>query len=176
MDDHATFPEPTTVRLERLLPGPIEKVWAFLTESDKRAQWFAGGEMEPRVGGKLELCFNHAKLSNEPIPAKYKDIATGQVSHRIVTKYDPPHTLGYTFGDPGPQGQPEVTFELKERGDKVLLILTHRRADPASVTDYASGWDAHTQLLIDLLNGVPRRPFWATHAKLKAEYEKRHKA
>ncbi|MEX3932396.1 hypothetical protein AB4Y32_11375 [Paraburkholderia phymatum] len=26
------------VRFERLLPGPIERVWAYLTESDKRSQ------------------------------------------------------------------------------------------------------------------------------------------
>ena len=31
-----TSTEPGTVRLERLLPGPIERAWAYLTESDKR--------------------------------------------------------------------------------------------------------------------------------------------
>lgn len=30
-----------SIRFERLLPGPIERVWAFLTESDKRGQWLA---------------------------------------------------------------------------------------------------------------------------------------
>ena len=38
-----TSTEPGTVRLERLLPGPIERVWAYLTESAKRATWFAAG-------------------------------------------------------------------------------------------------------------------------------------
>jgi uncharacterized protein YndB with AHSA1/START domain len=37
-----------TVRLERLLPGPLERAWSFLTESDKRARWLAGGEWELR--------------------------------------------------------------------------------------------------------------------------------
>src|SRR5690606_39019955 len=32
-----------TVRFRRVLPGPIERVWAYLTEADKRAKWFAGG-------------------------------------------------------------------------------------------------------------------------------------
>ena len=27
----ATMPAPATVRIERLLPGPIERVWAYLT-------------------------------------------------------------------------------------------------------------------------------------------------
>ena len=32
-----TMIEPGTVKLERLLPGPVERVWAYITESDKRA-------------------------------------------------------------------------------------------------------------------------------------------
>jgi uncharacterized protein YndB with AHSA1/START domain len=35
-DAYAEAVEPGTVRLERLLPGPIDRVWAYLTESDKR--------------------------------------------------------------------------------------------------------------------------------------------
>ena len=42
MNDLATATATDTVRLERLLPGPIERVWAYLTEPDKRATWFAG--------------------------------------------------------------------------------------------------------------------------------------
>ena len=38
----ATLIEPGTVKMERLLPGPVERVWAYLTESDKRARWLAG--------------------------------------------------------------------------------------------------------------------------------------
>jgi uncharacterized protein YndB with AHSA1/START domain len=39
-----------TVRLERLLPGPIERVWRYLTESEARGQSLARGEMDLRVG------------------------------------------------------------------------------------------------------------------------------
>ena len=28
----STFVEPDTVKLERLLPGPVERAWAYLTE------------------------------------------------------------------------------------------------------------------------------------------------
>src|SRR5262245_9950996 len=49
--------EPDTVRLERLVPGPIERVWSYLTDSDKRGQWFAHGDLEPRVGGAFKLTF-----------------------------------------------------------------------------------------------------------------------
>jgi len=50
MNDVGTTTEKATVRLERLLPGPIERVWAYLTEADKRATWFAGGMFDLRVG------------------------------------------------------------------------------------------------------------------------------
>ena len=54
---------PDTVRFERMLPGPIERVWAYLTESDKRAQWFCSGETELRVGGHIDMHFDNSQLS-----------------------------------------------------------------------------------------------------------------
>ena len=64
----STLVEPGTVRLERLLPGPVERVWAYITESDKRANWLAGGEFDLRVGGKIRLEFDNARLSSEKTP------------------------------------------------------------------------------------------------------------
>jgi len=32
-EEYGTVLSPTEVRFERLLPGPIETVWAFLTDS-----------------------------------------------------------------------------------------------------------------------------------------------
>lgn len=34
----AALVAPDTLRIERILPGPIERIWPFLTESDKRKQ------------------------------------------------------------------------------------------------------------------------------------------
>jgi len=70
MTNYGTFTEPGTIRFERLLPGPIERVWSYLTESKKRGKWLATGEMELRVGGNVELIFNHADLSphTEQVP------------------------------------------------------------------------------------------------------------
>ncbi len=44
-DDYGTVLSPTEVRFQRLLPGPIESVWAFLADSRKRGEWFASGPM-----------------------------------------------------------------------------------------------------------------------------------
>ena len=48
MNDHGTVLDPATIRFQRLLPADIETVWAYLTESDKRGQWLASGDMELR--------------------------------------------------------------------------------------------------------------------------------
>ena len=70
------YPEvlsPTEIRFERLLPGPIENVWSYLTDSKKRGEWLASGPMELRVGGKVSLRFKHSELSplQAPPPERF---------------------------------------------------------------------------------------------------------
>ena len=165
---------PGEVRIERLLPGPIERVWAYLTESEKRRQWFAAGEMELRKGGRLELIFRNSELSphREPTPEKYKKYE-GYRSTGQVTRFEPPRVLTFLWDEE--KGPPsEVTFELSPRGKEVLLVLTHRRlATRGNMVGVSGGWHIHLGILIDILNGREPRPFWSNHAKLEAEYEKR---
>ena len=170
MNDVSTSTENTTLRLERLLPGPIERVWAYLTESDKRATWFASGVFDLRVGGKADLHFDHSNISSEKTPDEYKSKKSDWSG--TITRIEPPRLLSYTFTAAGPDS--EVTFELEPRGKEVLLVITHRRiADRKTLVNVSGGWDAHVGILEDRLNGVEPRPFWTTHAKLRAEYEAR---
>lgn len=161
--------ENNTVRVERLLPGPIERVWAYITESEKRARWLARGEFDLRVGGKIALQFDNNSLSGDKNPpAKYKEKATGTMTGAI-TRVDPPRFLSHTWiWEAGPT---EVTYELTPKGKNTLLVITHRRMNgeplPANVM---SGWDVHSGILSDLLAGREPRPFWTTHAELETEY------
>lgn len=170
-EQHGTFNGPAEVRLVRTLPGPIERVWEYLTDDEKRARWFAGGTMEKRKGGKMELFFLHKNLSpDETPPEQYKKVQeTGFKMPGTVLRWEPPRVLSYTFDDDS-----DVTFELTAEGKQVVLVLTHRSRgdDIPSLSGYASGWHTHFALLIALLEGNPRPPFWATHQRLKAEYEK----
>lgn len=165
--------EPATIRFQRLLPGPIERVWAYLTESDKRAQWLASGVMQTQVGGSVTLHFDHDSFSKEkaPPPPAYEK-ACGTNSQHRVTVWDPPRSLGLTWGpDEAPS---EVTFELTPQQDKVLLVLTHRRlADRKTRLGVAAGWHSHLSVLADRLNGREPQPFWTTFVPLNQEYEKR---
>jgi uncharacterized protein YndB with AHSA1/START domain len=174
MSEYATLSGADTLRIERVLPGPIERVWAYLTESEKRGRWFASGDMELRIGGAVELRFKHSELSAEKTyPEKYKGLENGHVAHGRITQCDPPRRLSYTW-DEEPMGGSEVTFELTPRGNDVLLVLTHRRiAKRADLIGAAGGWHSHLAILEDRLNDHEPRGFWSMHTKVAAEYERR---
>lgn len=172
---YATLVAPGTVRIERTLPGPIERIWAFLTESDKRAQWLAAGEMELRIGGSVEHVFRNSELTenDEPPPAKYAEYGTESRMHGRITACEPPRLLAYTWGEPSGENS-EVRFELSADGDDVLLVLVHSRLpNREEMLSVAGGWHTHLDILVDRLNGRIPPGFWATHTRLEAEYEQR---
>jgi uncharacterized protein YndB with AHSA1/START domain len=166
--------EPGTVRFERVVPGPIERVWSYLTEDDKRARWLAFGTMEHRVGGAFELRFEHAKLSKHqaPPPERFKDIGT-PIGRERVTRFEPPRALAFTWGSEA-AGASEVTIELTPQGEQVLLVLTHRRlADRQAMADVSGGWHPLLAVLVDRLNGREPAAFWSIFAETDGAYEMR---
>jgi uncharacterized protein YndB with AHSA1/START domain len=172
-NEHGKFNGPAELRIVRTLPGPIERVWEYLTDPEKRARWFAGGTMERRVGGKMRLQFRHKDIApDETPPEQYKEYHdTGTSMDSTVTRWEPPRLLAYTFGS---DNESEVTFELTAQGKNVLLVLTHRATagDLPHMADFGAGWHTHFAQLIALLEGSPRPPFWPMHTKFKSEYEK----
>ena len=173
LDAYGALIEPAALKLERLLPGPIERVWDYLTDSEKRARWFAGGPIELRPGGQVTLNFRHKNLvPDETPPEEYqKHHDPGSSMTGIVTRCEPPRLLAFTFGG---DGESEARFELTPQGKDVLLVLTHRAwgGDLPFMADFGAGWHAHVAHLIALLEGAPRPPFWPLHTQLKAYYEK----
>jgi uncharacterized protein YndB with AHSA1/START domain len=160
---------PDTVRLERLLPGPIERVWSYLTDSEKRGQWLATGEMELEVGGRVEHVFNNSAMTghDDPPPAKYAQCARETTMLGRIVACAPPHLLTYTWGKDS-----QVSFELSRQADKVKLVLTHTRlATREDMLGVAAGWHAHVDILIDRLNNRQPESFWPLHTRLEAEYE-----
>ncbi len=175
MNDYGVVSEPGTLRFERLLPGPIERVWSYLIQSDKRGRWLAYGDIEPRVGGKVEHIWRNNELTENdaPAPEKYRAYAGEHRMQGRVTVYEPPHALAYTWGD-DPDTSSEVRYELSPRGDQVLLVLTHSRlASRDGMTSVGSGWHTHLGILADRLHGREPAGFWRTHTRLEAEYAAR---
>ena len=172
MDKYGTLIAPNTIRFERLLPGPIERVWAYLTESDKRAKWLASGNMELHAGGTMELHWLHSNLDAAPseTPEKYRN---GHHMKAKITRCEPPNVLAFTWGA-REDALSEVVFELSEKGDKVMLVLTHQRLpNQNDLLGVSGGWHAHLDILVEHLNGRTAPGFWPTHAELNAVYKER---
>jgi uncharacterized protein YndB with AHSA1/START domain len=170
------FTAPGEIRFVRLLPGPIERVWEHLTDSEKRSKWFAGGPMELKRGGKMELHFRHIEIApHETPPEEHKaHHDPGIKSTGTVTQCEPPRLLAFTwFGESDDSS--EVTFELTPHGDKVKLVLTHRRlgTDRQELIGTAAGWHTHLRMLVARLSGTKPPPFWSPLSRLEGEYGKR---
>jgi uncharacterized protein YndB with AHSA1/START domain len=164
-----TLVEPGTVRLERLLPGPIERVWSYVTDADKRARWLAGGEWDLRVGGGVRLEFDNNSLSSDKNPPERFKGSAKHSFDGIITRLEPPRLLAHTWT--WEQNDTEVTYELTPKGKDTLLVITHRRVEGRdTVANVMGGWDVHTGILADILSGAEPRPFWKTHSEVAAGY------
>lgn len=175
MSDYGELLDENTVRFERLLPGPIERVWRYLTESEQRAKWLCGGDVGGAVGGVVDMHFHNLSLSDAgdiPRPEKYRDRPEKISFIGKVTRFEPPRVLEHTweFGEESS----EVCYELSEQGDKVKLVLIHRRLESAAtVRDVSGGWHTHLNVLVDVLEGNTRRPFYKMQARYESEYAER---
>lgn len=165
----------TTVRFERALPGPIERVWKYLTDGEMRAKWLAGGSTYLAVDGIIELKFHNASLSplpDDPRPEKYHDMPEEMFFSGQITRYDPPHLLAHTWEDDG--NYSEVEYVLTTQDDKVLLVITHSRLQEDEVLGVSGGWHVHLDILDDVLEERTPRPYWKNHTAIEAEYASKY--
>jgi uncharacterized protein YndB with AHSA1/START domain len=167
-DIYGTLIEPTTLKIQRLLPGPVERIWAYLVESDKRRKWLAAGTMEMKLGAPFEFVWRNDELTDPP----GKRIEGCSEEHRMlsrITELDPPRKIAFTF-DSG-----EVSIELEAQGEEVLLTLIHRRLPNRNyMLGVSAGWHAHLDVLVARLRGQePSEPFWDHMSALRTEYDRR---
>ena len=157
------------LRFERTLEAPVETVWQYLTDPELRTRWFMGGEIEPQVGGKIYLTFDHDRLSDgdAPMPERYTK-NRGKKWFETITVFDPPHRLAYSW-DNGDAG--EVTFTLEPAGDgRTRLTLVHSGLrGPADAKNFGGGWHSHLAVLEARLKGERVESFWALHAASEAK-------
>lgn len=145
--NRAHFLKRPGVRLERLLPGPITRVWDHLTRPGLLPHWFGEkSSIEPRVGGAVSLLDGHVRGT--------------------VTRWSPPRQLSYTWNVFAPGEGPEavsaypesyLTLTLEPRGDQVLLRLDHLPVLERFEPQNAMGWHTFLDILEDTLTGRPVR-------------------
>ena len=168
LDAYGMLAEPGTLTIRRLLPGPAERVWAYLTQGELRRKWLAAGEMEMKVGSAFELVWRNDELTDPPGPRPAGFSAEHRMLSRI-TRLDPPRKLTFTWGENG-----DVSFDLEAKGDQVLLTVTHRRLpDRAAMLLVGAGWHMHLDILVARVTGRKTEPFWDGWARLRAEYDRR---
>lgn len=168
LDRYGSLTAPDTLHIERLLPGPIDRVWSWLTESDLRRKWLAAGDMPLTKGAEFTLTWRNDDLTTPPGNRPEGFGAEHSMTSRILD-VTPPNHLAFTFGSAS-----TVEIALEPRGDKVLLTLTHRRiADRGMVLMVGPGWHAHLDVLQAHLGGPTTEPFWDLWTRLRAEYEVR---
>lgn len=170
MSDYGTVVAPDTVFIERLLPGPIERVWQYLVDPEKRSSWLAAGPMALHTGGAVELVFHNNRLTGHDDPPPEKFAAFGgevrQSGH--ITACEPTRLLAYTWGDSS-----EVRFELDEEGGRVRLQVTHSRlANRDAMVNVSGGWHTHLDVLAARLNDRAPESFWVAFARREAEYSR----
>ena len=136
---------------------------------------FGHGDIAAGDGAHVHMHFHNATLSNAEdieVPEKYRDMPREVHFTGTVTRWEPPHFVSHTweFGDESS----EVCYELQEVGDKVRLVLIHRRLETTNtVLSVSGGWHTHLDILVDVLESREPKPFWETHTVLEAEYTKR---
>ncbi|MES2711202.1 MAG: SRPBCC family protein [Pseudomonadota bacterium] len=168
LNAYAVLTEPMVVRIERMLPGPIERAWAYLTVSDLRRRWLAAGEMELRVGGRVELIWRNDELTDHAETRPEGADAEHRMTN-VITRLDAPRLLAFGWGETA-----EVTFELEPVGTQVRLTVTHRRLPSRDMLlKVAAGWHAHLDLLVAVANDRVLPPFWSTWLRLREEYAQR---
>jgi len=167
-DAWGVLSEPATLTIRRVLPGPIERVWTYLTDSDLRRQWLAAGGMELAVGAPFELVWRNDELTDPPGERPAGFGAEHRMQSRI-TECEPPRRLSFSWQNSG-----DVTIALDDLVDgKVLLTLTHRRLPDGARLNIAAGWHAHLDLLVASVTGAQKGPFWDGWKRLRDAYGRR---
>ena len=165
---------PDTFVLERTLKAPIDRVWSYFVDADKRSRWFTGGDTLSANGQAFSILFAHRNITNEKPPERWAQMESGEfaMTGRVLA-FDPPHLLAITWGD-GEEHVSEVRFAFEARGDETLLTLIHTKIDTLEHTrDFAGGWTAHLETLAGVLDGKPTNRFWADVVAAHEAYETR---
>lgn len=167
-DGYGMVPQPGTLKIERLLPGPIQRVWSHLSESGLRRRWLAAGELPAKVGSPVEFVWRNDEL-NDPPSQRPAGFPEEQRMHGRIIAFNPPRSLSIAW-----DGFGELSYFLEEKADQVLLTMTQRGLPSRDiVVMFASGSHMHLDILEALLIGATPPQFWDGWSRLQEEYGER---
>lgn len=113
-------------------------VWTMLTHPGKLVEWLAPGTIELRMGGAARLDF----------------VDSGTVIDSAVSAVEAPRLIEYSWSSPGEPLRP-VRFETETAKGGTRLTLTLRVPAGEDIARSCAGWEAHLEMLLAALEGVP---------------------
>ncbi|HEY4438969.1 MAG TPA: SRPBCC family protein, partial [Candidatus Elarobacter sp.] len=156
-----------TIRFTRSLPGPIHRVWSYLTEEDDLATWLTKrGAVPAEVGASfvLHMAGDDEMAEREGVEPK---------TYGTVRVFDAPHVLEYTWGVKMPDGElleSVVRFELESEGDRVALTLTHSGVIDGFESRTLGGWHSLLDALEARLDGRDPGSFMENFRRIEETY------
>jgi len=125
-----------TLRFERRLQHPVQRVWAAITEPGEIEAWWGRATVDLRLGGTMRIEWLNGDVT---MPA-------------TITELDPPHVLEI-------EGEPHgrLRFELEADGDGTVLRFIARSPVPDEfLSKVQAGWHFHLDALVDFVDGGTR--------------------
>jgi uncharacterized protein YndB with AHSA1/START domain len=134
----ARGPDGNTLRFERHLAHPVERVWAALTEPDELVKWLAEARIDLVPGGTIELRWlNTDAEGNQP------------VLHGTITRLEAPTVIEYDGDIHG-----LLRWEVHPEGDGSRLTFTaFTPATGEDAIEALAGWHIHLDHFTGALDG-----------------------
>jgi uncharacterized protein YndB with AHSA1/START domain len=110
----------------------------MLTDPARIVEWLAPGEIELRKGGSAKLDFADS----------------GIVIDSIVSDYEAPRLLEYSWSAPGEPLRP-LRWETETVENGTRLTLSLRTPEDGDIARTCAGWEAHLMMLMAAIEGVP---------------------
>jgi uncharacterized protein YndB with AHSA1/START domain len=153
---YATIEDRPTLRFERRLPHPVERVWQAITEADELQHWFPSQvQADLRVGGAMTFTFVGHTLpdGSNTMPGE-------------VTELDPPRVFAFRWGED------DLRFELEplDRDEGCAMRLTVRLGTRDKAARDAAGWHVCLDRLEQRLGGEGANGDWRGYYD---EYQRR---
>jgi uncharacterized protein YndB with AHSA1/START domain len=167
-DTFGTLTAADTLTFQRLLPGPIERVWSYLVESDLRRKWLAAGGFGMTTGAPVEFVWRNDELNNPPSkrPAGFPE--EQRMQGRVVA-INPPRELVIAWNGFG-----ETSYVMEQQGSQVLLVTTQSGLPNRDViVMFAAGTHTHLDILAACLASKEPPLFWDNWSRLQKDYDQR---
>lgn len=165
-DDYGTQLEDGSMRFVRMVQGPVDRVWAYLVDPDKRAQWLCGGTSGQKPGDSFTLAFDNSKLGEGTESEKDPSRGSPHQMSAEMTISKPHRLLAFRWNGA------ETRFELEEADNTVkLTVIQSPPTELSQRIGMATGWHTHLGVLVAVLQDEQALSFWPAFDMAKSHYE-----